>query len=84
MGLEGQKINDIKEVYSHPMAFLQCKSFFNNYPHIRLVESEDTAEEAQRISKNNIKGIGAIASKEAAECISCQFSRPLSRQLKII
>ena len=67
MGLEGQKINDIKEVYSHPMAFLQCKSFFNNYPHIRLIESEDTAEEAQRISKNNIKGIGAIASKEAAE-----------------
>ena len=67
MGLEGQKINDIKEVYSHPMAFLQCKRFFNNYPNIRLVESEDTAEEAQRISENNIKGIGAIASKEAAE-----------------
>ena len=40
---------------------------FNNYPHIRLVESEDTAEEAQRIFKNNMKGIGAIASKEAAE-----------------
>ena len=67
MGLEGQKINDIKEVYSHPMAFLQCKRFFNNYPNIRLVESEDTAEEAQRISENNIKGIGAIASKEAAK-----------------
>ena len=67
MGLKGQQINDIKEVYSHPMAFLQCKSFFNNYPHIRLVESEDTAEEAQRIFKNNMKGIGAIASKEAAE-----------------
>ena len=49
------------------MAFLQCKRFFNNYPNIRLVESEDTAEEAQRISENNIKGIGAIASKEAAK-----------------
>jgi len=46
---------------------LQCKNFFQQHPHIRLVEAEDTAEEAQRISKNQIKGIGAIASQEAAE-----------------
>ena len=66
MGLSGQTIEDIKEVHSHPMALLQCKNFFKDYPHIRLVESEDTAEEAQRIAENKLKGIGAIASKEAA------------------
>jgi len=48
------------------MALLQCKDFFNQHPHIRLVEAEDTAEEAQRISEQQLKGIGAIASKEAA------------------
>jgi prephenate dehydratase len=28
MALKGQKIEDIKEVWSHPMALLQCKEFF--------------------------------------------------------
>ena len=67
MALNGQNINQINEVFSHPMALLQCKSFFSEYPHIRLVESDDTAYEAMRISKNNIKGVAAIASVEAAK-----------------
>jgi len=64
--LPGQTVEEIKEVHSHPMALLQCKDFFNQHPYIRLVEAEDTAEEAQRISEQQLKGIGAIASKEAA------------------
>jgi len=66
MVLPGQTLEEIKEVHSHSMALLQCKDFFNQHPHIRLVEAEDTAEEAQRISEQQLKGIGAIASKEAA------------------
>ena len=66
MALPDQKIEDIKEVHSHPMALLQCKNFFQNYPNIVMVESEDTAEEAFRISKDQIMGVGAIASREAA------------------
>src|SRR5690554_2084490 len=49
MALPGQSIEDIHEVYSHPMALLQCKQFFKNYPHIKLIEDKDTAEVAQRI-----------------------------------
>ncbi|AUS05735.1 prephenate dehydratase [Pseudotamlana carrageenivorans] len=67
MALKGQRIEDIKEVYSHPMALLQCKKFFRQYPHIKLVEDKDTAEVAQRIHENQLKGIGAIASVAAAE-----------------
>ena len=67
MALNGQNINQINEVFSHPMALLQCKSFFSEYSHIRLVESDDTAYEARRISKNNLKGVAAIASIEAAK-----------------
>ena len=66
MALPDQKIEDIKEVHSHPMALLQCKNFFQNYPNIVMGESEDTAEEAFRISKDQIMGVGAIASREAA------------------
>ncbi len=67
MGLPGQSIEAIKEVHSHPMALLQCQDFFHQYPHIRLIEAEDTADEARRISEFQLKGVGAIASQQAAE-----------------
>ena len=67
MALKGQDIKDIKEVWSHPMALLQCKEFFKKHPHIKLVEDVDTAEVAKRIAKNNLVGIAAIAPKIAAE-----------------
>lgn len=67
MALPNQNIAAIKEVYSHPMALLQCKEFFKQYPHIKLVEDKDTAEVAERIQKNQLKNIGAIASVMAAE-----------------
>tara|TARA_R110002126_G_scaffold142037_2_gene287543 strand:+ start:17657 stop:18502 length:846 start_codon:yes stop_codon:yes gene_type:complete len=67
MALKGQDIKDIREVWSHPMALLQCKEFFKKHPHIKLVEDVDTAEVAKRISKENLVGIAAIAPKIAAE-----------------
>ncbi len=67
MSLQNQQIQDIKEVYSHPMALLQCKSFFKKHPHIKLIEDKDTAEVAERIQKKQLIGVGALASKEAAE-----------------
>ncbi len=67
MALPGQSITDIEEVHSHPMAILQCKNFFQDYPYIKLVESHDTAEEAMKISERNIKSRGAIAGVWAAE-----------------
>ncbi|MCK5400372.1 MAG: prephenate dehydratase [Flavobacteriaceae bacterium] len=67
MALPNQSIEDIKEVYSHPMALLQCKEFFKNHPHIKLIEDKDTAEVAQRIQEKKAKNIAAIASKLAAE-----------------
>lgn len=67
MALPGQTIDDIKEVHSHPMALAQCEAFFKDYPHIKLIESEDTALSARVISDGNLKGIGAIASSLAAQ-----------------
>ena len=67
MALSGQNIMDINEVHSHPMALLQCKVFFDQYPHIKLVEDSDTAEVARRIHDQQLVGIAAIASEAAAE-----------------
>jgi prephenate dehydratase len=73
MCLKGQKIENIKEVWSHPMALLQCKEFFKKYPHIKLVEDVDTADVAKRISNENLVGIGAIAPKIAAEIFDLEI-----------
>ena len=67
MALKGQKMEDITEVHSHPMAILQCMDFLKKYPNIKLVEDKDTAETARRIQEKQLKGIAAIASKTAAE-----------------
>lgn len=67
MALKGQSIEDIKEVRSHPMALLQCKVFFEQYPHIKLTEDLDTASVAKWISEKQVKGVAAIAGISAAQ-----------------
>ncbi len=72
MALKGQGLDDIKEVWSHPMALLQCRKFFRNRPDLKLIEEKDTAEVAKRIQNNKIKGVAAVASKMAAEMYDLQ------------
>lgn len=67
MALPGQSIKDIKKVFSHPMALLQCKDFFKNHPKIKLIEDADTAEVARRIQEKGSTGVAAVASKTAAK-----------------
>lgn len=65
--LPGQKIEDLREVHSHPMAIYQCRKFFRQYPHIKLVEAEDTALSAKIIREGKMQGVGAIAGDLPAE-----------------
>lgn len=73
MAVPGRKIEDIKKVYSHPMALLQCKEFFSNYPHIKLVEDVDTASVAKRISERGSLHSAAVASTTAAELFNLEI-----------
>jgi prephenate dehydratase len=73
MALKGQSIQEIKEVFSHPMALLQCKEFFKQYPHIKLIEDTDTAEVAKRISEGQLQGVAAIASEQAAQLFGLEI-----------
>lgn len=67
MAIKGQEIKDIKKVFSHPMALLQCKEFFKKHPHVKLIEDADTAEAAKRISEEGLMKVAAVASPVAAE-----------------
>lgn len=72
LALKNQTIDDIKEVHSHPMAILQCQTFFEEYPHIKLIEADDTASRAKWISDNQLKGMGAIAGIHVADMYNLQ------------
>ena len=70
MAAKDMELSEIKEVHSHPMALYQCTQFLKMFPHIKLVESEDTALSAKFIADFQTEGIAAIASKRASKLYS--------------
>jgi len=67
MALPGVKFEDIKYVTSHPIALRQCVDFFDEYPHLKIVESNDTAACAKRIRDEQLTDTVAIANSLAAK-----------------
>jgi prephenate dehydratase len=66
MALPGVKFEDVKYVTSHPIALRQCVDFFDEYPHLKIVESSDTAACAKRIRDEQLTDTVAIANSLAA------------------
>ena len=66
MALPGVKFEDVKYVTSHPIAIRQCVDFFDEYPHLQMVESSDTAACAKRIRDEQLTDTVAIANTLAA------------------
>lgn len=77
----GVKLEDIKEVHSHPMAIQQCLDFLDKH-NWKTVETEDTALSAKHIQKHRSKHIAAIASKLAAEIYNLEMIAPNIHTLK--
>jgi prephenate dehydratase len=77
----GVKLEDIKEVHSHPMAILQCLDYLEKY-NWKLVESEDTALSAKVVHQNKSKHTAAIASKLAAQMFDLNIITPDIHTLK--
>jgi prephenate dehydratase len=61
MALPGVRFENIKYVTSHPIAIRQCIDFFDEYPHLKIVESNDTAACAKRIRDEQLTDTVAIA-----------------------
>lgn len=63
--LPGTKLDDIKEVVSHPQALGQCADYIRRHGFMQR-EYSNTALAAKFIKENGDKSIAAIASEEAA------------------
>ena len=77
----GVKLEDIREVHSHPMALLQCTEYLEKY-NWKLIETEDTALSAKHVHQHRSKHIAAIASKLAAELYQLNIVAPNIHTLK--
>jgi len=77
----GVKLEDIREVHSHPMAIQQCFGFLDKY-NWKLVETEDTALSAKHIHQHKNKHAAAIASRLAAELYDLNVIAPNIHTLK--
>lgn len=75
------KLEDIREVHSHPMAIQQCFEFLDKYDW-KLVETEDTALSAKHVHQHKSKHVAAIASKLAAELFDLEIIVPNIHTLK--
>jgi prephenate dehydratase len=64
--LKEANFEDIKQVYSHPQALMQCKNNLREL-NLKTYESSNTAEAARMIAESNDKSKAAICSKQAAE-----------------
>jgi prephenate dehydratase len=73
MALPDQRITDIREIRSHPIALAQCMTFLNQFPGITLIESEDTAGSARQISESGVRGVAAIAPTHAADIYNLEI-----------
>jgi len=77
----GVKLEQIREVHSHPMAILQCLDFLEKY-NWKLIETEDTALSAKHVHQHHSKHVAAIASKLAAELFDLDLIAPNIHTMK--
>lgn len=77
----GIKIEDIREVHSHPIALLQCIEFLDKQ-HWKLVETDDTALSAKHVHQTHSRHIAAVAGKLAAELYGLEILVPNIQTMK--
>jgi len=66
MALPGEKLRDIRTVYSHPQALAQCEDFLRRLG-AEVIPTYNTAAAAKRIKEGGLRGCAAVASRRAAE-----------------
>lgn len=65
-GLKNTKISEIKEIYSHPQALMQCRKSLSAM-NLKQIECSNTAEAARFIANQNDNSKAALCSKLAIE-----------------
>jgi prephenate dehydratase len=75
MALPGEKLEDIRTIYSHPQALAQCADFLGRL-NAEIMPSYDTAGSAKMVKEKKLTNCAAIASKRAADIYGLEILAP--------
>ncbi|WP_423128823.1 prephenate dehydratase [Gaoshiqia sp. Z1-71] len=68
MMVPGGKKEDIKTIYSHPVAIRQCVEYIEKYfPNAKIIENQDTAKSGKLLIEENLTDAAAIGNLRTAE-----------------
>lgn len=69
----GTKLENIRQIYSHPQALGQCSNFLSSLKGVEVLPYDNTASAAKMVSESGEPGIAAIASPDCAKLynLSC-------------
>lgn len=67
LALPGVSLEEITTIESHPMAIRQCSDYLYKLKDVQLIESEDTALSAEKVSEQKLRTTAAIANEYAAK-----------------
>ncbi|MBO4327329.1 MAG: chorismate mutase [Clostridia bacterium] len=62
----GTKTDDIREVYSHPQALMQCSDFLSTLRGVRQIPFENTALAAKYVSESGRSDVASLSNPECA------------------
>jgi chorismate mutase/prephenate dehydratase len=66
IGLKGARLEDVRQIYSHPEALAQCRGFLQAHPAIEAIAAQDTAAAAAYVLAQKDPAKAALASQAAA------------------
>lgn len=75
LGVPGAKLSDVKTVFSHPQAVMQCSAFLNDNG-LKQISVENTAVAAKRVVEEGDKSQAAIASEIAGKLYGLELLKP--------
>lgn len=66
IAVPGVRFEEIREVWSHPVALAQCENFFRRHPQLTPISVYDTAGAVETLMHDNRRHAAAIGSQRAA------------------
>lgn len=67
LGVPGTKLEDIRTVFSHPQALMQCVGYLNRHPQWKQISLSNTAVAAEKAAQDGDKSQAAIAGEITAK-----------------
>jgi prephenate dehydratase len=76
IGLPGSRIENLRQVISHPQALAQCENTLRALPGVKIEQVYDTAGSVKMVKEMGDPTVAAVASRRAAEI----YGMPILRE----